>query len=48
MNHKQRSALHSLFARPISSDIDPRLACSTMKAAGIGPARDFPMEAAAT
>jgi hypothetical protein len=34
MNHKQRSTLHSLFTHPVSSNIDPRLAYSTLEALG--------------
>jgi len=34
MNHKQRSTLHSLFAHPVSSNIDPRLAFSVLEALG--------------
>ncbi len=34
MNHKQRSTLHSLFAHPVSSNIDPRLTHSLLEALG--------------
>jgi hypothetical protein len=34
MNHKQRTALHSLFAHPISSNIDPKHAYSVVEALG--------------
>ena len=34
MNHKQRSTLHSLFAHPVSSNIDPRTAFATLEALG--------------
>lgn len=34
MNHKQRSTLHGLFAHPVSSNIDPRLAYSMLEALG--------------
>lgn len=34
MNHKQRSTLHSLFAHPVSSNIDPRLTRSMLEALG--------------
>jgi hypothetical protein len=34
MNHKQRSTLHSLFAHPVSSNIDPRLTHSMLEALG--------------
>ena len=34
MNHKQRNTLHALFAHPVSSNIDPRLAFATLEALG--------------
>ena len=34
MNHKQRNTLHALFAHPVSSNIDPRLAYSVVEALG--------------
>ncbi|HKM63842.1 MAG TPA: hypothetical protein VJY39_15260 [Acidisphaera sp.] len=34
MNHKQRNTLHALFAHPISSNIDPRVAFSMLEALG--------------
>lgn len=34
MNHKQRSALHSLFAHPVSSKIDPRMIHAIIEALG--------------
>jgi len=34
MNHKQRSTLHSLFAHPVSSNIDPRQVFSTLDVLG--------------
>jgi hypothetical protein len=34
MNHKQRHTLHALFAHPISSNIDPRLAFSIVETLG--------------
>ena len=34
MNHKHRAALHSLFAHPISSNIDPRIVKATLEEMG--------------
>jgi hypothetical protein len=34
MNHKQRHTLHALFAHPVSSNIDPRLAFSRIETLG--------------
>lgn len=34
MNHKQRRTLHTLFAHPISSNIDPKLVHSMLEALG--------------
>ena len=34
MNHKQRHTLHALFAHPVSSNIDPRLAFSLIETLG--------------
>ncbi len=34
MNHKHRSTLQGLFAHPVSSNIDPRLAYATIEALG--------------
>ena len=34
MNHKQRSTLHSLFAHPVSSNIDPRAVHAVIEALG--------------
>lgn len=34
MNHKHRAALHSLFAHPVSSNIDPKLVKSVLEEVG--------------
>ena len=34
MNHKHRAVLHSLFAHPISSNIDPKLVRSVLEEIG--------------
>jgi len=34
MNHKHRSALHALFAHPVSSNIDPRLTYTLIEELG--------------
>jgi hypothetical protein len=34
MNHKHRAVLHSLFAHPISSNIDPKLVKSVLEEIG--------------
>ncbi len=34
MNHHQRQTLHSLFAHPISSNIDPRIVKATLEEMG--------------
>jgi hypothetical protein len=34
MNHKQRQTLHALFAHPVSSNIEPRLAYSIVVTLG--------------
>lgn len=34
MNHKQRTTLHALFAHPVSSNIEPRLAYSLVGTLG--------------
>jgi hypothetical protein len=34
MNHKHRAVLHSLFAHPISTNIDPKLLRATLEEAG--------------
>jgi hypothetical protein len=34
MNHKQRHTLHAVFAHPVSSNLDPRLAHSMLEALG--------------
>ncbi len=34
MNHKHRSALHALFAHPVSGNIDPRVAFALVEELG--------------
>lgn len=34
MNHKHRAALHTLFAHPISTNIDPKLVKTTLEELG--------------
>jgi hypothetical protein len=34
MNHKHRNVLHSLFAHPVSGNVDPRLVKSTLEELG--------------
>lgn len=34
MNHKHRATLHALFAHPVSSNIDPRLAFTLIEELG--------------
>ncbi len=34
MNHKHRKVLHSLFAHPVSSNIDPKMVQSALEAMG--------------
>ncbi|WP_374546080.1 hypothetical protein [Rhodoblastus sp.] len=34
MNHKHRAALHSLFAHPISANVDPKLVKTTLEELG--------------
>lgn len=34
MNHRHRKVLHSLFAHPVSANIDPKLVVSTLEDVG--------------